>query len=187
MHIIKISPVSFKIILTKEDLKCHGVENILHHTELCSDFFEEIIRETNSLFENPFTEGAVDAEFFESKDGGGELFISRSNRNTKSITYIYSTESIEHIFALCKRLNISFKPKKSRLFFDGKNYLLLLTYPKRNSILASFISEYGALREAGKLCEWIAEEHAKLLVEGDAVGTIAKSLSGYTKSNDTPL
>ena len=188
MHIIKISPVSFKIILTKEDLTRHGVENILHHTELCGDFFEEIIRETTLRFENPFRDGAIDAEFFESKDGGGELFITRGKRKSKNATYLLSCGDIERIFSLCQALyDSSFKPYKSRLFYDGENYQLLLTYKNDDSFISSFLKEYGNVSQANKLQIWVIEEHSKPLIKENAVGTISGFLSRYTKAKDTPL
>ena len=86
MHIIKISPMSFKIILSKKDLQRHGVNNILEHADISGDFFAEIIEETNRLYGNPFDEGPLDADFFESKDGGGELFISKRKTQKKNVS-----------------------------------------------------------------------------------------------------
>ena len=188
MNIIKISPVSFKIILTKEDLSRYGVENILHHTELCGDFFEEIIHKTNAMFDSPFSEGAIDAEFFESKDGGGELFITGSKRKSKNITYIFSADDIEKVFSLCQRLDTpNTKPYESRLFAGEKNYRLLLTYKEENTLIPSFLKEYGNTLKADRLSVWVVEEHAKLLSGNDAVGTISGFLSHHKKAKDTPL
>ena len=91
MHIIKITPCSFKIVLSKEDLKRHGIDNILEHADLSGDFFADIIEQTNRLYGSPFKEGAIDAEFFEGKDGGGELFICSSKKVCKSTFYIFTT------------------------------------------------------------------------------------------------
>ena len=188
MHIIKISPVSFKIILTKEDLTRHGVENILNHAELCSDFFEEIIQKTNLLFENPLGEGAIDAEFFESKDGGGELFITGREKSQENTTFIFTANDSEEIFLLCKRLDTpEAKPIKSRLFSDGKNYNLLLTYKNENKLIPSVLKEYGNVSQANRLRIWIIEEHSRPLIENDAVGVISGFVGHYTKSKETPL
>lgn len=188
MNIIKISPVSFKIILTKEDLSRYGVENILHHTELCGDFFEEIIHKTNAMFDSPFSEGAIDAEFFESKDGGGELFITGAQRTSKNIIYIFSSDDIEKIFSLCQRLDkTGIKPKKSRLFLDDGMYLLLLSYTNEKPFVQSILREYGNSVKADRLSVWVVEEHAKLLSGNDAVGTISGFLKRHTKAKDTPL
>lgn len=174
MHIIKISPVSFKIILTKEDLQRCGVNNIFEHSELSGDFFAEIIDETNRLYGNPFTSGSLDADFFESKDGGGELFISKRVKPENSI-YIFTTEIIENLIMLCKRLyTLNIKDDKGLYFCNGK-YSLLVCFEKSDFMLFSVMSEYGNVSRATKLDIWHIQEHANVIIEKNAVGTFANT------------
>lgn len=174
MHIIKISPVSFKIVLSKEDLVRHGVDNILNHADISGDFFEEIIYETNRLYGNPFNEGAIDAEFFESKDGGGELFLYSSKKAGKKTTYLFRTNSSDSLVSLCLRLSGHHIPSDSRLFYDDGKYNLLLFYPKRDDLLLSCMKEYGTAFEVSRLQCWLLEEHAKVVLDKGAVEQISK-------------
>ena len=174
MHIIKISPVSFKIVLTKEDLQRCGVSNILEHSELSGDFFAEIIDETNRLYGNPFTGGLLDADFFESKNGGGELFISKRVKSENSI-YIFTTEIIENLIMLCKRLyTLNIKDDKGLYFCNGK-YSLLIYSEKERAILFSILSEYGNVSMATKLDIWHIQEHADAVIKENAVSTFANT------------
>lgn len=174
MHIIKISPVSFKIILSKEDLQRHGVENILHHPDISGEFFSEIIEKTNELYRNPFTEGTIDAEFFESKDGGGELFISRHKEFHDRQTYLLSTGSFESIIQLCKRLYKTGAVSDSGLYYENGTYFLTAVCNMESSLTASIISEYGLCKKIGKIKLWHIQEHAKTLIKSNAAQTISE-------------
>ena len=172
MHIIKITPHSFKIVLSKEDLKTHGVENILESKSFLGDFFAEIIEETNALYGNPFANGSVNAEFFESKDGGGELFISSSCIN-KEVTYLFMTRDFEILTNLCKRLAVSSTPVDSILFASDNGYSLLLYYTETEDFVFSCLKEYGEVVEANRLKQWMLYEHAKVLIDKKAVEHIS--------------
>lgn len=173
MHIIKITPQSFKIVLSKDDLRRHGVENILHHADMSGEFFEEIIRETNRIYGSPFSEGSIDAEFFESKDGGGELFICSSKSTHKSIVYLFRTDNCENLIKLCKRLLHTKLPCGSKLFHDNGRYSLLLFYQCRDSILIPIMKEFGTASEISKLQIWLLEEHETVILDKDAIHTVA--------------
>ena len=133
MHIIKITPKSFKIILSKEDLQRYGVENILESPDISGELFTEIIERTNTLFGHPFTEGAIDAEFFESKDGGGELFITKHIHKNEDTVYVFTAKESDRIYMLCKRLGQEEFITESRLYHDGNVYQLVLRLKDTNN------------------------------------------------------
>lgn len=172
MHIIKITPQSFKIILSKEDLQRHGVENILEDEGFTGDFFAEIIDRTNALYGCPFIEGSVDAEFFASKDGGGELFLSTAKKKSPGFTYLFRTSSLENLISLCGSLIDTHLPRCSTLYLDGGIYCLMMEYEEKNDFLISWIKEFGELKKSGEFESWLLEEHAKTIVKGDAIQTI---------------
>lgn len=176
MHIIKITPCSFKIILSKDDLARSGRDNIFNHTDISGDFFAQIIDETNRLYGNPFTEGSVDAEFFASKDGGGELFLSKSNTEYKHTYYIFITQSTDSLVMLCKRLSFSGITYDSSLYHADGNYSLIIFSEKRDSLLLSVLKEYGSASETSSFRTWLLDEHASIILEKDAVTTIAEKL-----------
>ncbi len=169
MHIIKITPVSFKIILSKEDLQKHGVENILEDERYSGEFFAEIIDRTNNLYGSPFKEGSVDAEFFASKDGGGELFVSRSGTKKSPFTYLFRTKNLDSLISLCRRLSECHGHKSSSLYYEENIYCLLLTFDVKNDYIFSLIKEYGHLKASGEFERWSLEEHGKLLIKENAI------------------
>ena len=171
MHIIKISPMSFKIILSKKDLQRHGVNNMLEHADISGDFFAEIIEETNRLYGNPFDEGPLDADFFESKDGGGELFISK-RKTQKNTVYCLESEKIDNLISLCKRI-YTYNKNDSRLYYFNGKYSLLIYLREKDHALYSILSEYGQVSEVGKFHTWTLDEHGDLLIKDDAVGKTA--------------
>lgn len=169
MHIIKISPYSFKIVLSKEDLKQHGVYNIMENSDISVDFFADIIEETNRLYGNPFKEGSIDAEFFEGKDGSGELFICSSKNSFKSTFYLFATSELENLILLCKRLYSNYIQNDKGLYFINGKYSLLIHCDKRDNLLFSVMKEYGNASEITKFGIWLLEEHAQLLIAENAI------------------
>lgn len=167
MHIIKITPHSFKIILSKEDLMRHGVQNIFDSKELSGEFFAEIINETNSLFGNPFISGSIDAEFFEGKDGGGELFLS-SGVFKKTVTYLFRTRDFESLLCLCKRLSDFLMPENSALYTEKGEYCLLLEYENAEKPVLPYLKEYGHAEKINKIQRWLLEEHAEAIMTENA-------------------
>ena len=174
MHIIKITPHSFKIILTKDELEKHG-ESILENKELSKQFFMHIIDETNRLYDNPFAQGSIDAEFFESKDGGGELFISKIT-SENGFSYLYSTKNLENLISLCKRLCDN-PPQKSRLYCENDTFFLVMHFDVHNTFTLPSIKEYGDCHKISKLKSWFLEEHADVIIRENAVQTTSLAFS----------
>ena len=175
MHIIKISPHSFKIVLSKEDLKRYGVCDILENSTISGDFFADIIEETNRLYGNPFGEGSIDAEFFEDKEGGGELFLCSSKNSFKSTFYLFSATELENLIFLCKRLYPNYIQNDRGLYFNDGKYSLLICCEKRDSVLFSVMKEYGNVSEITKFGIWLLEEHARVLIPENASKEISQS------------
>ena len=173
MHIIKITPQSFKIILTKEDL-ARDRENITEETDISEEFFRKIINETNRLYNNPFAQGTIDAEFFASRDGGGELFISRVKEN-KNTNLAFVTSSSDCLTMLCKRLAHKRNTYKSTLYHNGEKYTLVIM-GESDGILLSLMKEYGDAKEISPFFVWALDEHEEKIICDDAIGTIAERM-----------
>lgn len=174
MHIIKITPNSFKIILTKEDLQRDGVNNIFENNDLTGDFFKEIMEQTERLYGTTFSEGSVDAEFFESKDGGGELFICASRSMGLSAIYFVQTKTSETLYALCRRLEKLHIHSDSRLYSENNLYILVVFLNRANDLLLSILSEYGTASKSGKFALWHLDEHAHVILKDNAVERLSR-------------
>lgn len=173
MQIIKITPNSFKIILTKEDLERCGA-GIFENQDLSDELLAEIIEKTNRLYGSPFGEGAVDAEFFESKDGGGELFISSAKHINKSTVYLFSSQSSDNLPILCKRIMSLHIHTQSTLYFESGLYFLAIFCNERSDILLSILKEYGISAEINRFKLWLLEEHASVICEKGAIERLSQ-------------
>ena len=173
MEIIKIGSACFKIILSKDDLQKYGAENKFENKDTLETFFEDIIHQTNEMYGYPFSESAIDAEFFESKDGGGELFLSTAKQHGKSSAVILSTGECDNLFLLCSRLKTMAEHEKSSLFTENGIYFLVIFPSKRNDNIIPVAKEFGKCVEAGKLKLWHLEEHARLLCQDNAIEVLS--------------
>ena len=169
MHIIKISPQSFKIILSKEDLGIYGEENIFENETLSKQLLSQIIDETNRLYDNPFKEGTINAEFFESKEGGGELFITKAKHLPKSRLLVFETKNSDNVFMLCKSLCGKKISAQSTLFCLDDTYYLVVKAEDDEKRLFYTMNEFGKTHEKSEIFLWYLQEHAKILVRDDAI------------------
>jgi len=174
MQIIKISPQSFKIILSKSDIEEYG-ESPFGTQDYNQRFFEDIIHRTSTLYGISLSEGTIDASFFESKDGGGELFLSVCCG--KEGAYIFSTDNTEVLISLCKCLTSSGTHIPSTLYSDGGIYRLTLKLCTQSAMTLALIREYGKAEKAGDFEIWHLDEHAKVLCRENAVERIASSFT----------
>lgn len=173
MQIIKITPHSFKIILTKDDLRQVGAENIIQDAA-DRDFLREIIDKTNEMYDHPFDAGTINAEFFESKDGGAELFLFTSGYRTSDETYILTTDTVESILPLCNVLANDKKLNESSLYCSNNIYYLFLVYAYADRFTSARLMEYGSFSKASKLLMWHITEHAKVIFENNALERLAE-------------
>ncbi len=174
MQIIRISPKSFKIILTKDDLALSGNDNTYEQDGFSKDFFTKIIDEANRQYGADFGSGVIDARFFEDKCGGGELFLCEVTSKSCVEAYAVFAESSDDIICLCKRINSIFKSYSS-LYFDGKYYILLLNLHNDDQIAISILHEYGFCKKISAVYAWSLEEHSKKILSDNAVSILAST------------
>lgn len=176
MHIIKISSASFKIILTKEDVEKYRKKYVADDKIDSYGFFCEIKEKTDWLFDYPFDDLSVNAEFFQSKDGGGELFFTAKPR--KSVhNYCFKTTDSDMLFKMCTRLSCEKTCCESKLCFYDNNYCLVLSFDDvPGEIIIGIMSEYGDVFKCTQLYIWHLQEHGKSIFELDAVNNVVKNL-----------
>ena len=171
MHIIKITPRSFKIILTKDEL-IRGKDDI---SDISDDMFRHIIDEANRLYNNPFTGGTIDAEFFASKDGGAELFLTKGPDKTENAVYLFKTDSSDILISLCKHLKSKGFTYASRLYFHDDIYKLAISPTDKNNLFSHLLSEYGEAKKISPLQKWILDEHARIIISDHAVNILSEN------------
>ena len=176
MHIIKISPDSFKVILSKSDMEKYGSASFDG-----SDNSKKMLNHILSLLKNKDKScagGITHAEFFEDKFGGGELFLRLSPNTGKAARYIFSSKSIESIIEASKVIASKYGNVSSRLFcFDGF-YRLLVFSKIPLPMITSRLGEFGQCRKAEKSDIWLTEEHGTVLIPCRAVEKVIEFFKG---------
>lgn len=173
MHIIKISPKSFKIILTKDDLAFSGADSAYESYGFSKEFFTKIIDEANRKYGADFGSGVIDASFFEDKCGGGELFLCESGSCDYPDAYAFFTKDSDGIIRLCKRIKPLLSDTYSSLYCNECEYALLLSLCDDKDFLLSVIKEYGECKKISRFEMWALQEHSKALIESKAIDVLS--------------
>ena len=177
MHIIKISSASFKIILTKEDVEKYSKKYVSDDKIDSYGFFCEIKDKTDSLFDYPFDALSVSAEFFQSKDGGGELFLTAKQKPCIH-NYCFKTQSSDMLFKMCNSIGKRMKDFESKLYFYNNLYHIILCFENTpDEFLIALMSEYGEISKCLPILEWHLSEHAKCIFNVDAIERIITNLA----------
>ena len=172
MYIIKISDLSYKIILSQSDFQKYGTD-IFDGGEVSKTFFYDVIEKVNSEHTAVKKSSVIQADFFEDKFGGGELFLYFSDTSRHSSTYILQSRDFEDIITACKIINEKSPSTQSKLFYkDGLFYLALYCNEKEKEPFPA-LYEMGKLFKADNLFLWHLEEHASTLMEANAVSKAA--------------
>lgn len=205
MELIKVNSVKLKIILTPSDMTELGItENQLDYSSASSKkAFWDILDRAKSLVSFDTKGDRLYVQFYPSKDGGGEMYVTRKahilpqDRQEKSTYrrkyfakrkgegYIVSFEDTENIIALCARLkNTGFDGSSTLYFHDGVYYLKLTeksmpTFTQNEKCADNpeekfFICEYGDTFFADKVRCAFLEEHAKKLCSDKTVETFCE-------------
>ncbi len=171
MQIIKISPKSFKIILTKDDLTLSGMENTYDYLGFSKEFFAKVIDEANEKYGADFGCGVIDAEFFEDKYGGGELFLHEAHALSSTNAYAFYAQQSEILIRLCKRLG---KGVSDSTLYCGDNiYILMLFLCDGSDFLQATIKEFGTLKKLSDFGVWEIQEHSRILIKDSAIEILA--------------
>ncbi len=189
MEVIKISDSKLKLILTEADMKSFGLDSarVDYNDTATRRTFFDILDAVNESHGFDAGGDKLLIQYYPSKDGGCELFItklgilplateraiSRSNRVTllRSRRAIYRFDTLDELVsALGLIRDLSVKSSDIYMSDSGEYYLDLV---ERGAGKGSAVSEYVKLLEFSKsipqtLYPYITE-HCKKLTDGDAV------------------
>lgn len=202
MEILKISDNKLKVMLTEADMKKYSLKacELDYNDSVNRRKFWGILDDIKSLCGFNVEGDKVLIQFYPSKDGGCEMFItklgvlsraaekniSRSDRLTmlSSLRVLYKFYSLENLAAACGLLNDEDCPSSSDLFF-GEGGELYLEITERGSASSAGLSSYERLLEFSErvdkaLYPYITE-HCKRITKGNAVEVICKAREGRTE------
>ena len=177
MYIIKITPHSFKVVLSKNDLVTFGKNKNFNDNKIPKAFLGRLLKKAKNEHGISFDTDLVEAEFFQSKDGGGELFVNSYPSKENSVTYIFSTDNFENLVYLCKRYSHLSIIYQSRLIKAEKRYCLVLYMQRNDNFLISGIGEYGDVVKVSKGKIMRICEQGKIICKNRAIQCIAHHFS----------
>ena len=204
MDLIRISDTKLKIMLTSSDMTHYNLHN--DNISIADQHVRRVLRrlledaKEKTGFETDMTR--IYVQMYPCVDGGCELFISKPDANEENCTLpilsptikqgralraserhgfdmcIYSFLALEHLIAVCKRLDSIGFCGQSRVYVDReRTYYLVLTDFSAPSLYSPddycFLGEYGNRENArtlqaylGEYCSVICKENAvKLLMQ----------------------
>ncbi len=172
MQIIKITPRCFKAILSKNDLGAYGEKDLSDYkwqkALLC-----RVISKARQLYGSEFSKKNLYAEFFQSKDGGGEIFITSKEQASATFVYLFKTQSFENLVLLCKRLYSLKKPVRSSLYLYKGNYCLTVFGDEKSTYIKNILAEYGSAELTSQNKMLHIAEFGKKICANNAVSCFA--------------
>ena len=190
MELIRITDQKLKIMLTPSDIT--QLDFNQDDPEHCPPFaVRRLLRELRKRFGVELDDSRISVQYFPSKGGGGELFISGagaskspqlskpSDRPTSSFRWegAYRLNRFSDLLAVCRRLSDAAFEGESAVYHDGhRAYFLLLrtsaAAPFRVPLELAFLNEYGKSENPALLRLYIGE-HGHLIRSPDAVAILA--------------
>ncbi len=190
MELIKVNSLKLKIILSPLDIKNLGLDTSQGDCEesLSMRAFREILDKAKE--QTGFESGTAQlyVQFYPSKDGGGEMYITRrgfqlpegkirhfGDSGTIDIfsTYITVFKSSENLIAICKRLCSDGFTGTSILYTCIGKYFLVLNGTSTENF-NTYLSEYGKAYVSDSLMLAFLEEHGNKLCENNTVETFCE-------------
>lgn len=171
MEIIEINSENYKIILSESDLASFGTnsKSFTSDYESSKNVLSAILiklYEKNGIISKP---DSILVQFFPSRYGGGELFLSYKKKEYYSKRVLNRApgcnrlhtavfESLEDMILLLHRFRNDKYFPKSDLFYDGRHYILCIYQNNTVKDLPDYIHEYARVcftdeLTAAKLCE----------------------------------
>lgn len=186
MEIIEINKENYKIILSESDLVSFGTDS----KRFTSDYESSKIalsailiklHEENGITSKP---DSMLVQFFPSKSGGGELFLSYKkkeyyskrvfNRNPNSSRlYTAVFDSLDDMILLLRRFRNDAYFPKSDLFYGGSHYILCIYQNNAAGDLPDYIHEYARVCFTDELAAAKLYEHTECICKNNAAKIIS--------------
>ncbi len=179
MELIKVNSSKMKIILTDNDFKQMGVDafSFDYTNEKSKEAIKKILKLARQESDFDIISAKLLIEYFPSKKGGGEIYISKLENSEKNNTKLYISafsQNLENIISICK--NFKETNLKSRLYSINSGYLLLLKlekYHKQKIIPTDFLwmSDFAKVKICTDLSKTYLDEYALCICSENAIET----------------
>lgn len=195
MKIEQIDQQTIKVVLTPLDMEHFGItyEEMDYKDSNTKRVILELLHRIKQETEINFNDGRLFVEAFPYLNGGCVLYIctvpadisSKSHPSKKQVNgfntpLVFAFDSLELLTAACKHLLLQYNHiiLKSALYLLEEEYrLLIYSYFKLDDRLIALISEYGQYLGKGAVPASVVKEHAKCLLDTNAIEIISEKLA----------
>jgi len=204
MEIIPIDSKSIKIQLTYADMKMLSIscDNMDHRNNATRRAIRQVLERAKNETGFDTSGSNIEVRMHESKDGGCELFVKKTNlsigggnmgyikenyrispeKTDRAETVSYGFDSIDDLICACKQLSAKGFCGESRAYFEPVErgrYFLIITDAQRPTS-SRIIKMFSFLSEFGQKCDYLCadsyiKEHFGCICEKDAVKIIAEN------------
>lgn len=200
MELIRISDSKLKVMLTPMDMRQFelSTDNFYDDSEKMHRSFRLLLDEVKRQSGFEADDHRISVQYFPSREGGCEMFISNLSPERESTTcaltpasgmqpatrsrgsfcrsFAYRFDGLEELLSVCRRLlPLDYITASSAWRDDaGRYYLILNTFaasPFATPEEFYFVVEYGRLENAAQLRLYLSE-HGEVVCAEDAVGTL---------------
>lgn len=200
MELIRISDSKLKVMLTPMDMRQFelSTDNFYDDSEKMHRSFRLLLDEVKRQSGFEADDHRISVQYFPSREGGCEMFISNLSPERESTTcaltpasgmqpatrtrgsfcrsFAYRFDGLEELLSVCRRLlPLDYITASSAWRDDaGRYYLILNTFaasPFATPEELYFVVEYGRLENAAQLRLYLSE-HGEVVCAEDAVGTL---------------
>lgn len=200
MELIRISDSKLKVMLTPMDMRQFelSTDNFYDDSEKMHRSFRLLLDEVKRQSGFEADDHRISVQYFPSREGGCEMFISNLSPERESTTcaltpasgmqpatrtrgsfcrsFAYRFDGLEELLSVCRRLlPLDYITASSAWRDDaGRYYLILNTFaasPFATPEELYFVVEYGRLENAAQLRLYLSE-HGEVVCAEDAIGTL---------------
>lgn len=189
MRIEQIDKQTVKVILTQADMDDFDItyEEMDYKDPNTRRVILELLQRIKDEMAVDFGGGKLFVEAFPYLDGGCVLYICTiaaesekkpRPKNTSSFNtpLVFEFDELGLMTAACGRLQLRYNHiilKSALYLYENRYRLLLYTYFKLDDKLIAMVSEYGRYIGKGSIQSSFVKEHARCLLETNAIETLA--------------
>lgn len=191
MRIEQIDQQTVKVVLTQDDMDSFDItyEEMDYQDPNTKRVLMELLQRIRDEMQMDLGGGRLFVEAFPYLDGGCVLYIcnipAEGDKRARPVKkpsgfntpIVFEFENLSLLTAACGRLIQRYNHiilKSALYLYEEKYRLLLYSYFKQDEKLIALVSEYGRYVGKGAVQSSFVKEHAKLLLESNAVETLSE-------------
>ncbi len=197
MELIKVNTAKLKVILTPNDIQELDIDSnsFDSSSHLSQKAFRNILLKAKEKVGFDAYGCKLYADYFPSRDGGGELYLTRkakilpeedsntsyrkkcilNTQNHTSQSYIVIPDNLDTLISLCQKLSCDGFSFESTLYYHKGKYYLYIYNCQNKTDIPCYICEYGNVFFADSTRLFYLLEHADTLCKTNAVKIIAQN------------